>query len=133
LALGCAAENLLLAAHAVGTEVMMKPFPSGASGLHAALFRLLRSSSTGGEPHWRDEMYRQIALRQTERKLGLRESIAAADLLHLSAAVESVPGAHVKWHAEPAVLDELAQLIGAADRIRILEPVCHGEMLGEMR
>ena len=59
--------------------------------------------------------------------------MASRDLRELTEAVESVPGARVEWHVNAAGLEEIAQLVGAGDRIRILHPVCHREMITEIR
>jgi molybdopterin/thiamine biosynthesis adenylyltransferase/nitroreductase len=133
LALGCAAENVVLAAHAAGYEIELNPFPSHGNQCHAASFRLLPSSSKGGEGHRHDYLHAQVPLRHTQRNLGKRHPVPAADLEELSAAVRSVGGADIQWHTDEAILEEVARLVGAADRIRILNRVLHAEMLREVR
>jgi nitroreductase len=85
------------------------------------------------ETHWNDHLYSEIERRQTQRSLSNERPVAAADIQRLSAAVESIPGAQVQWLTDPRTLHELGPLIGAGDRLRILHPVCHREMLSEIR
>jgi len=133
LALGCASENLVLAAHAAGYEIDLNAFPSPHNRGHAACFRLLPSSSSAGESHRHDHLYADIPLRHTQRNMGKQQPVAAADLEQLSAAVRSVDGADIQWHTDGAILKEVARLVGAADRIRILNRALHREMFSEIR
>jgi molybdopterin/thiamine biosynthesis adenylyltransferase/nitroreductase len=133
LALGCAAENLVIAVHAAGYEIDLNAFPSPGNRCHAASFRLLPSSSKDGEKHRHDHLYADIPLRHTQRNLGKQQPVAAADLEQLSAAVRSVDGADIQWQTDGAILGEVARLVGAADRIRILNRALHREMFSEIR
>src|SRR5262249_43210009 len=45
-ALGCATENLILAAHNVHREISLETFPAGPEGTHVATFRLLNSADS---------------------------------------------------------------------------------------
>jgi hypothetical protein len=133
LALGCATENLVLAAHAAELEIQVMPFPSPGDECHVASFRFVSSSSQEAEPHWHDDLYAQIPLRETQRNFNLEQRVATNDLELLAAAVDSVPGVRLQWQTDRAVLEDIASLVGAADRIRLLNPVTHREMFSEIR
>lgn len=133
LALGCATENLVLAAHANGSEIQMRTFPSAGNDTHAASFRLAPKRAKYTEPHWNDRLQLEVKRRQTQRNLSNERPIGPTDMQRLSAAVQSIPGAQVQWHTDPHTLRELGRLVGAADRLRILHPVCHREMFREIR
>jgi len=70
--------------------------------------------------------------RHTQRNI-TNAVIPGGDLELLSAAVHSVAGARLEWRTDAAVRAELAHLVGAADRLRILTPVMHHEMVSEIR
>jgi molybdopterin/thiamine biosynthesis adenylyltransferase/nitroreductase len=132
-ALGCAAENLILAAHHAGVEVRLQLFPSGEQSLHVATFCLLRSGETAGEPHWRDDLYCQIALRHTNRKIGTRHPLAPEVLTDLTTAVRSIPMVDLQWLTSPGDLARIGELIGITDRLRLLSPTTHDELYNELR
>jgi tRNA A37 threonylcarbamoyladenosine dehydratase/nitroreductase len=133
LALGCATENLVLAAHSAGFEIQIKTFPSPGEPTHSASFRLVRSGSPDAEPHFRDELSAQIPIRQTQRVLGVGRSVPASDLDLLYEAVHSVPGIRMQWQTSSRALDDIAEVVGAVDRIRLLHPVTHRELVSELR
>jgi molybdopterin/thiamine biosynthesis adenylyltransferase len=132
-ALGCAAENFILAAHAARLEVRLLPFPDETDSGHAATLQLLRSNGGEVEPHWRDELHAQIPLRHTNRKIGVRRPLPAGDIEALAGAVRSIPSADIQWLTEEGQLDEAGEILGIADRLRILHPQAHGELFSELR
>jgi molybdopterin/thiamine biosynthesis adenylyltransferase len=132
-ALGCAAENLILAAHHVGMEVSLEPVPSGPRSDHAATFRLLRAGSANCEPHRYDDLYHQIAFRHTNRKIGVRQTLASEVLTDLTGAVRSIPSVDVQWLMSDKELEQVGELIGMVDRLRFLSPSMHRELFAELR
>jgi len=132
-ALGCAAENLILAAHHAGVEVCLELFPAGDQDLHVATFRLLRHGEAIGEPHWRDDLYGQIALRHTNRKIGTRQMLGLEALTHLTAAVHSIPRVDIQWLTSGDDLTRIGELIGITERLRLLFPITHRELCDELR
>jgi nitroreductase len=132
-ALGCATENFVLAAHAAGLEVRLLPFAHDSRSEHAATLQLLRSSGAEEEPHWRDELHAQIPLRHTNRKPGVRKHLPSADIDVLTEAVRSIPCADIQWLTGDAQLAEIGEILGIADRLRILHPQAHRELFSELR
>jgi molybdopterin/thiamine biosynthesis adenylyltransferase len=132
-ALGCATENLILAAHHGGLEVQLRTFPAGPKSCHTATFRLLQAGDTKGEPHWRDDLYYQIALRHTNRRIGPRQALAPEILEDLTAAVKSIPSIDVQWLITDNDLLQIGDLVGITDRLRLLSPKAHQELFSELR
>jgi len=133
VALGCATENFILAAHAACLEVRLLPFPHETCSGHAATLQLLRSTAAEAEPHWRDELHTQIPLRHTNRKIGVRRPMPPSDIAALTEAVRSIPCADVQWLTEDVPLAETGEILGIADRLRILHPQAHRELFSELR
>jgi nitroreductase len=133
VALGCAAENFVLGAHAAGREVRLIPFSHQTLPGHVCTFQLLRSDAPEVEPHWRDELHAQIPLRHTNRKLGLRQPLPQDDLDALTNALHSIACADLQWLTDDGELAEAGELMGIADRIRMLHPQAHREMFSELR
>jgi molybdopterin/thiamine biosynthesis adenylyltransferase len=133
VALGCAAENLILSAHKMGREVRLYPLPDEDRPEHAATLTLTGPDDVAAEAHWGDELQAQIPLRHTCRTIGPRRPLAPADRDALTAAVRSFPLADIQWVTEEPELAQVGELLGAADRLRILHPQCHREMFHEIR
>jgi len=133
VALGCAAENLILTAHALGLEVRLTTFPSERDPLHVASFDLLSSTSPGCEPHGFDKLAEQIPSRHTNRRLGSSRPLPEGTLGSLTTAARSIAGAQVQWLTGAAEIAQIGQLMGAIDRLRILDPGGHQEMFAELR
>jgi molybdopterin/thiamine biosynthesis adenylyltransferase len=132
VALGCAAENLVLAAHNAGLEVEVRQFPPGGGTKHVASFHLALDRP-GAELHQYDELYALIPLRRTRRGIQQGRPLDEAALVSLREAVESVPGARVQWITDPSTLDQIGAVAGAAERLRILNQRTHDEMFKELR
>jgi molybdopterin/thiamine biosynthesis adenylyltransferase/nitroreductase len=133
VALGCATENLVLATHAAGLEIRVQMFPPGDNPQHVASFSLLSGFQSAAEPHWRDELHEQITLRHTHRGLGRNRALTQDDLTCLTEAARSVDGASVQWVTNEQDLNELGRLVGAGDRLRILNQRMHRELFSELR
>ena len=132
VALGCAAKNVILAAHAAGREVHLDVFPDAKRPDHVATFVLASATGAAVEPHWRDELFSQIARRHTDRTLAARQPLAPGDRDTLTAAVRSIAGARVQWLTEDVELAGIGELLGAADRLRMLNSRTHHEMFREL-
>jgi len=132
-ALGCAAETLMIAAHAAGFEVTMDPFPSPDRPTLAATFDLMRAAASGVADHWRDDLHLLIPVRHTNRKVGVRRPLPPGDLDTLTEAVRSIPTADVQWLIDDEPLTKIGELMGIADRLRILHPQMSRELFGELR
>ena len=108
-------------------------FPDTARPDHVATFVMASATDAAIEPHWRDELFSQIARRQTGRTLTARQPLTPVHRDTLTAAVRSIAEADVQWLTEDAELAEIGELLGAADRLRMLNPVTHREMFRELR
>ena len=68
-----------------------------------------------------------IDKRCTNRNLGARIPLSPAAVAHLKSAVASVPGAELILKDDPRDLDELADIMSSAERLRMLHPEGHYE------
>ncbi|AGP39772.1 Rv1355c family protein [Sorangium cellulosum] len=132
VALGAAAENVVLAAHREGLSVRLSPFPLGGEDL-AATFDFFDAPVSGAEDHAMDPLADAIGLRHTNRRPGERAALADEHRAALAAAVRSVPGADLQLLESPAALDEIAALLGAGDRVRLLARGTHADLMKEIR
>ena len=132
-ALGCATENLIMAAHHAQREIRLETFPAGPQALHVARFRLLAAGDSEAEPHWRDDLYDQIALRRTNRKRGTRQAIPFGIIEDLTSAARSIPSIDIRWLTGENDLALIGELVGITDRLRLLSPTFHRELFGELR
>jgi len=130
--LGAAAENLVLAAHHERIAVAVKPFPAGEAHELVASFEFFAESNPATEPHWRDDLFECIAARHTNRKWD-RKRLEESTLAALAEAIGSVPGAEVQFLTEEADLAAVGELVGAGDRLRLLNEDCNREMMAELR
>ncbi|WP_437597238.1 Rv1355c family protein [Sorangium sp. So ce590] len=132
VALGAAAENVVLAAHREGLSVRLSPFPLGGEDL-AATFDFFDAPVSGAEGHAMDHLADSIGLRHTNRHPSQPAALADEHRAALAAAVRSVPGADLQLLEAPAALEEIAALIGAGDRLRLLAQSTHADLMKEIR
>ncbi|WP_437935364.1 Rv1355c family protein [Sorangium sp. So ce341] len=132
VALGAAAENVVLAAHREGLSVRLSPFPLGGEDL-AATFDFFDAPVSGAEDHAMDPLADAIGLRHTNRRPGARAALADEHRAALAAAVRSVPGADLQLLESDAALEEIGALIGAGDRVRLLARGTHADLMKEVR
>jgi nitroreductase len=134
VALGAALENLILQAHAQGIEVSVRHFPLGDEAPLIAAFDFLPpGTSRPVEPHVCDELVAVIPARHTNRKSGPRTLLPHDVITQIRQAAESVQGAAFFSVEHPNELLELGQIVGAADRIRLLHQPFYQEMMSEIR
>jgi hypothetical protein len=70
--------------------------------------------------------------RQTNRRLGPRVRLTDGDAAAIAAAA-ATHGARLQLVEDADALDEVGRIIGAADRVRLLCPATHQELVGELR
>ena len=133
VALGAAAENLVLSAHHAGFEVLLEPFPLSTAPDLVASFHFLRQPTSSTEPHWRDALYALLRTRHTNRQYSTRTRLRPEQLETFCAAVGSIPGARVEFIQSDDQLEEIGRLLGAGDRLRMLHQQLHRELMQEMR
>jgi molybdopterin/thiamine biosynthesis adenylyltransferase/nitroreductase len=135
VAIGAAAENLVLAAHAMGLHVQVHALvDSGVPDLVAA-FTFGRSTTVlpHREPNECDHLVRFIPRRVTNRTLGPRQPIDAARLLRLAQITRTVPGAQLTFLTSQPELGEFAAIAAAVERLRLLHPRGHHDFVHEIR
>ena len=125
LAIGAAIENLVLAAGARGLVAEVR-YGGGAPNLVASV-GLRRGAAT------RDPLVAEVPRRATNRRLGARTPLAAADTDALQAALAPCPGARLQLVGDGERLQDAAEILGLGDRLRFLSERMHREMMGELR
>ncbi|WP_437731503.1 Rv1355c family protein [Sorangium sp. So ce1335] len=133
VALGAAAENVVLAAHREGLGVRVAPFPREGDADLVATFDFFGAPVSGAEGHAMDGLVDAIGLRHTNRRQGDRAALSHEHRAALAAAVRSVPGADLQLLESPAELEEIAALLGAGDRARLLVERTHADLMKEIR
>ncbi|WP_437276122.1 Rv1355c family protein [Sorangium sp. So ce375] len=133
VALGAAAENVVLAAHREGLHVRVSPFPRDGDEELAATFDFFGAPVSGAEDHAMDPLADAIGLRCTNRRTSQRAELADEHRAALAAAVRSIPGADLQLLESPAALEEIAALLGVGDRIRLLAQRTHADLMKEIR
>jgi molybdopterin/thiamine biosynthesis adenylyltransferase len=129
LAIGAALENLCLAARAAGFEpdVALPPAASPSDPCFRVGFR------SGAQLSDEDAaLAAALGLRVTNRKLGPRQPLTGDESRALLATARAAH-AELVLLEEPEQLDRAASLIGRGERLRLLNPRMHREMMGEVR
>ncbi|MFD7258284.1 Rv1355c family protein [Streptomyces sp. NPDC059874] len=127
LAIGAAVENIDLAARAAGWACHVRPFPDPVDpGLVCEL-------TFSRAPHTtRPALVDWIDRRATNRRLGPARPLDEAHRQALTrCAADS--GARLHLVTDRADLEETGRVLGAADRLRMLSPRLHREMMSELR
>lgn len=133
VALGAAAENVVLAAHREGLSVRVSPFPRAGDEELAAVLEFFEAPVSGAEGHAMDHLADAIGQRHTNRRASRRARLAEEHGAALLAAVRSVPGADLQLLQSDAALEEIGALLGAADRLRLLSERTHADLMKEIR
>lgn len=129
-AFGAAAENLSLGAAQLGVGVTLEPFPDPSNPLMVcrAAFR-----ASAAQPSAEDAaLGRQVEQRVTNRKLGPRVALDAGELRALEETAERA-GASLRILTGDADLEGLGAIVGMGERLRLMSPVMHREMMSELR
>lgn len=120
--LGCAAENLMLAAGAVGRSSAPAYVSEGAGHVEIAL-------GQGGSP---DPLFRAILSRQCTRSDHDGRAVPPADLATLEAA-SRVAGAEVMLVTDPAIVAQVLELILAVNAMQVSDPAFATELKSWLR
>lgn len=134
LAVGAATENLVLRAHQLGLSVKLVRPPE--RGKVAAIgFRFFRGNAPpdGCESHLYDALSSCIGGRHTNRRRISGGPLESDVLGALCAAAASISGCHLQFATDRSAVAELADVTGRAERIRMLHPAGHGDMMREIR
>ena len=129
-AFGALAENLRLAAASLGVGLDLRRFPDAKDS------HLVCEAKLGGEPATLSaldkELYSQAELRVTNRRLSKRSPLRDEDAAKLKR-IASESGAELRLLTEHESLEAIGNVLGMTDRLRLMSPVMHREMMGELR
>ncbi len=133
LAFGAAIENLALAAGEMSLHAEVTVFPEIAdpSVICDVSFSPARTDGSVRDPLAAGHAA-VIRQRFTNRRLGRRVPLPREDAAALVAVAES-SGARLELLAEAEPLGWIAELLGRADRLRLLSRLMHHEMMHELR
>jgi nitroreductase len=120
--LGCAAENLMLAAGAAGRSAALGFVPEGAGRVEIAL------AERGGA----DPLFGAILDRQCTRSDYDGRAVPAADLAALEAAAR-VDGAEAMLITDPALIAQVLELILTANAAQVSDPAFAAELNSWLR
>lgn len=133
LAVGAATENLVLRAHQLGLSVKLLP-PAENASTAVVGFRFFRASAPeGSEAHTYDALARAIGTRHTNRGRNSAGALAGDALTALCSTAASVAGCQLHFVTDRPALAEVADVAARAERIRMLHPVGHRDMVREIR
>ncbi|MFZ6183222.1 Rv1355c family protein [Nannocystis pusilla] len=128
VAIGGALANLQIAAGVKGREANIQLFPPKQDPSLVAEVRFgLRAGGPADDP-----LFEEIPRRNTNRGLGTRAHLSPVHVQALSAAARD-SGAKLQLCTDRALLGELGQLIGEAERLRLLTPTLHGPTMRQIR
>jgi hypothetical protein len=134
LALGAAAENVVLRAHLRGLRVRLVAVDDATT---VARFHFFSGHSAveGLEPRaaQRDALAAHIDRRHTNRRVVPAAPLAPEDAGALQDAAASLPGCALHLLSDSAALEELADVTARAERLRMLHPIGHRDLVREVR
>jgi molybdopterin/thiamine biosynthesis adenylyltransferase len=133
-ALGAAAENLVLRAQAIGLAVRVQP-PSAEQRVPMCRFKFFAAGAAGGdfEPTTWESLAPLIEERHTNRRRRSGGPIPEEQLDELSEVAAGVSGLELRFVSNRAAVTEVAQIAARADRIRMLHPSGHRDLVREIR
>jgi hypothetical protein len=105
IGLGCAVENLVLAAEARGLHPSVTLVPQPSDPTHAASITLTPAAA---QP---STSYDAIGLRHSNRGPYTAEAVSAAGLAHLTAQADGLAGASVHWFTSASDLAAMSSLL----------------------
>jgi tRNA A37 threonylcarbamoyladenosine dehydratase len=130
VAFGAAIENLTLKASELGLETHCIEFPDSEREELIAIFEFSESRSATTLSPNRSSC---IGLRLTNRNLGKREKIEENSIQVLKNIELEIPGSNIRFFTEEKQLDEIAEVLGEVEKIRLLEEMGHRDFVHEIR
>jgi molybdopterin/thiamine biosynthesis adenylyltransferase/nitroreductase len=122
LAFGALVENVSIASRHIGREPAVEAFPDPADAT------LVCAMTFSPAPAETSPLYAHIATRVTNRKRGPRRALPRAAAAALIAACEGA-GARLELVESPEALDEMGALMGACDRVSLLNRAIHHDAM----
>ncbi|CAM2064993.1 Rv1355c family protein [Sulfidibacter corallicola] len=126
LSLGAVAENAELQAKSLGWDTEVKTFPAP-DQRHLVASLSFREGSPALDP-----LQPYIATRHTNRRMLPPAPIPAEKTAALGRAAQE-RHAEMVWEQDRERLDRWARLLGEVDRLRLLHPRLHRDLVGELR
>jgi nitroreductase/molybdopterin/thiamine biosynthesis adenylyltransferase len=124
IAIGAAIENVVIAAGSRGEAVAVDILPAAQDPMLVADLRF--SPRKGGASD--DPLVEQISQRATNRLPGTRTNLSPVHGQVLASAARD-SGAKLQMCTQRDTLDELGKILGEAERIRLLSPALHAELM----
>ncbi len=128
IAIGAAIENIHVAAGARGRSVTVELFPDTRHPTHVASLHL--APRPGGAVA--DPLLEQIGQRMTNRRHGTRTHLSPVHTQVLTSAARE-GGAKLQLCSDRPTIDALAGILGEAERLRLMSPVLHAELMQSLR
>jgi molybdopterin/thiamine biosynthesis adenylyltransferase len=134
MALGAAAENVVLRAHQLGLVVRLEA-PSSHQRVPSCRFKFFPSSAgvMGLEASTWDALEPMITERHTNRRRAAGTLIPKEQLDELAAVAATVSGLELRFVSQRAAVAEVAHVAAASDRIRMLNPIGYRDLVREIR
>lgn len=126
--IGAAIENIELAARACGLTCDARPFPLA----HDPSLVCQMTFSVAAAPAAPPPLAQYIAARATNRQLGRRQPLSAAQIDALQASAEGAD-ARLQLLTDPDKLEAIGRVLGGGDRVRFLSQRLHHELMNEVR
>ena len=134
IGLGAASENLVLKAHKLNLEVKIDKFPLGDNSLLVSVFRFCdKGTNDGLESHVADDLEAFIPYRVANRIVTEKKPIANDRLDKLVKIARTIPGGDVRFATDSKDIAIIADLIGKANKTRILNKTGHLEFMAEIK
>jgi tRNA A37 threonylcarbamoyladenosine dehydratase len=137
IGLGAATENLVLKAHQLNLEVKIQKFPLGETSNLVSVFHFFSKEDSKGidglELHIADDLVSSIPKRTVNRKITPKHLIETERLEKLVKMAQSVPGCNLSFLTESKDLADISEIIGKADRMRIMHKKGHLEFMAEIK
>lgn len=130
VAFGAAIENLTLKASELGLETKCFEFPSPENEELIAIFEF--SEGAGYSPSY-PQRASCIGFRLTNRNLSKRENISEHAIQNLINIEKEIKGSSIHFFTDEKQLDEIAEVLGEAEKLRLLEEMGHRDFVHEIR
>ena len=137
IAFGAASENLILKAHQLGLEVVSQFLPIKKNDDLIATFNFFKSrkklKGVDYEQHDFDYLVDAINVRNTNRKVTIKQQINQSILDHLKEVARTIQGARLLLFDRQQDIDALSEIIGEIERMRLLHNESYRDIMNEIR
>ena len=127
IALGAAAENVVIKAASLGYDAHFDLFPSGTNESLIAAIQFQKVDKAAADA----SLEKYIGRRCTNRKKGTSASVDTAILDEIKNAASSVPGSAVSFLTNAADIARFADIESSAERVRFMHPQSHSEFFSK--